>query len=334
MKKRVIGLVIVLLAAVAAHAQATESLKLVQSIPIPNVQGRLDHMGVDVAGKRLFIAALGNNSLEVLDLQQGKWVQSVSGLSKPQGVYYIPELKKVFVANGTDGSCRVFSGSPLKGVGNLPLSLGADLMEYDPDSKMLYVGHGGKDAGKDYGEFAIIDGAKGTQVANIKTEAHPGGIAIERHGRVFVTIPEKNKIVVIDPKKREVTATWDLPKGEQPVSLALDEAHHRLFVGSRKPPQITVLNTDSGEPVASMETIGLLDGISYDATHRRIYASGGEGFLGVYEQRDADHYDPLARIPTAYSARTSLFVPALNRLFVALPRQDNRDAEIQVFQVQ
>jgi DNA-binding beta-propeller fold protein YncE len=334
MKNTVALLAMVLLVSITANAQGTEPLKLVQSIPIPNVEGRLDHMGVDVAGKRLFVAALGNNSLEVIDLEQGKWVQSVSGLSKPQGVYYIPNLKKVFVANGTDGSCRVFSGSPLGKVGTLPLSLGADLMEYDSNSKLLYVGHGGKDAGKDYGEFAMIDGAKGAQVGNIKMEAHPGGIAIERHGRVFVTIPEKNKIAVIDSKKREVIATWDLPKTEQPVSLALDEAHHRLFVGSRKPPLITVINTNSGEPVASMETIGLLDGIAYDATRKRIYASGGEGFLGVYEQRDADHYRPLARIPTAYMARTSLFVPALERLFVALPRQDHRDAEIEVFQVQ
>jgi DNA-binding beta-propeller fold protein YncE len=149
-----------------------------------------------------------------------------------------------------------------------------------------------------------------------------------------VTIPERNRIAVIDSKKHEVTSTWDLPKGEQPVSVALDEAHHRLFVGSRKPPQITVLNTDSGQPVATMETIGLLDGIAYDEAHKKIYASGGEGFLGVYEQRDADHYEAVARIPTAYMARTSLFVPALNRLFVALPRHDNRDAEIQVFEVE
>lgn len=334
MKESVAQLAIVLLMSIAAHAQGTEPLKLVESIPIPNVDGRLDHMGVDVAGKRLFVAALGNNSLEVIDLEQGKWIQSVSGLHKPQGVYYIPKLKKVFVANGTDGFCQVFSGSPLVKAGSLPLSLGADLMDYDPNLKLLYVGHGGKDAGKDYGEFAFIDGAKDAQVANIKTEAHPGGIAIERHGRVFVTIPEKNKIAVIDPKKREVVATWNIPKSDQPVSLALDEAHHRLFVGSRKPPLITVLDTDSGQPVASMETIGLLDGISYDSTHKRVYASGGEGFVAAYAQSDADHYELLARMPTRYMARTSLFVPQLSRLFVALPRQDQHDAEIQVFQVQ
>jgi DNA-binding beta-propeller fold protein YncE len=333
MKKLAVLLVMVGVAS-AAYAQANQPLKLVQTISIPKVDGRLDHLGIDVAGRRLFVAALGNNSLEVIDLDKGTWMQSVAGLSKPQGVYYIPKAKKVFVANGNDGSCRSFAGSPLQPAGKLQLSLGADLMEYDPYLKVLYVGHGGKDAGKEYGEFAIIDGVKGTQLGDIQTEAHPGGIAVERRGRVFVTLPEKNKIILIDPKKRQVTATWDLPQVQQPVSLALDEERHRLFVGSRKPPQITVLDTETGKLVANMETIGLLDGISYDIAHKRIYVSGGEGFVGVYEQRDADHYGALARIPTAYMARTSLFVPAFNRLFVALPRHDNHDAEIQVFEAQ
>lgn len=332
--KKLAVLLIMVIAVGTADAQANQPLRLVQTISIPNVDGRLDHLGIDVAGRRLFVAALGNNSLEVIDLDKGKWVQSLSGLSKPQGVYYIPKAKKVFVANGSDGSCRMFAGSPLQSAGQLQLSLGADLMEYDPYSKVLYVGHGGRDAGKEYGEFAIIDAGKGAQLGDIQTEAHPGGIAIERRGRVFVTIPEKNKIIVVDAKKRQVTATWDLPQTQQPVSLALDEDDHRLFVGSRKPPQITVLDTETGKSVANMETIGLLDGISYDAAHKRIYVSGGEGFVGVYQQRDADHYEPLARIPTAYMARTSLFAPALNRFFVALPRHDNHDAEIQVFETQ
>lgn len=333
MRKLGVLLVMALLADVV-HAQANQPLKLVQTISIPNADGRLDHMGIDVGGRRLFVAALGNNSLEVIDLAEGKWAQSVPGLKKPQGVYYVAKTKKVFVANGNDGSCRMFTGNPLQPAGQLQLSLGADLMEYDSNLKVLYVGHGGKDAGKEYGEFAIIDAVKDSQLGNVQTEAHPGGIAIERRGRVFVTLPEKNKIILIDPKKRQVTATWDLPQVQQPVSLALDEERHRLFVGSRKPPQITVLDTETGKAVANLETIGLLDGISYDAAHKRIYVSGGEGFIGVYQQHDADHYDPVARIPTAYMARTSLFVPALNRLFVALPRHDNHDAEIQVFEPQ
>ena len=332
--KRTVAVVAIVLALIGiSGAQDNGSLKLVQTISIPNVQGRLDHLSVDVAGKRLFVAALGNNSLEVIDLQKGQWVQSITGLSKPQGVFYVPKVNKLFVANGNDGSCRIFSGDPLKPAGSLQLALGADLMEYDPVSKTIYLGYGGKDAGQDFGELAVIDGVKGSHIGDVKTEAHPGGIAID-HGRVFVTIPEKNKIALIDPKTRAVTATWDVPQTEQPVSLALDEADRRLFVGSRKPPRITAFDTQSGKSVGSWETIGLLDGLFYDAAHKRIYASGGEGFIGVYAQRDADHYDPVARIPTAYMARTSLFVPTMHRLFVALPRQDNRDAQVQVYEAQ
>jgi DNA-binding beta-propeller fold protein YncE len=332
--KKVATLVVLLAMSLLTRAQTNGPLKLVQTIPLPNVEGRIDHMGVDVDGKRLFVAALGNNSLEVVDLTKGERVQSVSGLSKPQGVYYVSKLKKVFVANGNDGTFRVFSGNPLQAAGTVQLSLGADLTDYDNGAKLLYVGHGGKDAGKDYGEFGIIDPTKNEHVGDVRTEAHPGGIAIESSGRVFVTLPEKNKVALLDTKMRSVVTTWDVPQTEQPVSLALDESGKRLFVGSRKPPKVAVFDTRSGKIVATWETIGMLDGIFYDAAHKRVYVSGGEGFLGVYQQQDADHYVEAARIPTRFMARTSLFVPALNRLFVALPRQDTKDAEIQVYEPQ
>jgi DNA-binding beta-propeller fold protein YncE len=304
-----------------------------QTIPMPKVEGRLDHLGVDLKGRRLFVAGLGNNSLEVIDLKAGKRVQSIPGFSKPQGVFYVPRLEKLFVANGTDGTCKVLKGKPLSLSNNIKLDLGADLMDYDPESKVLYVGYGGRDAGKENGEFGIVDAVKERHVGDIQTSAHPGGIAMEKKGgRLFLTIPENNEVVVIDRKSQKIVSTWPISVAQQPVAIALDEPHRRLFVGLRKPPQFVVVDTDSGKVITSTESVGLIDGVSFDAAHSRIYVSGGEGFISVYQQRDADRYENLARIPTGYLARTSLFVPELNRLYVALPKQGGREAEIRAYE--
>jgi len=326
---------IVLLLSIAVFSQE-QPLKLVKSIPLPNVEGRIDHMGFDSKGHRLFIAALVNNTLEVVDVNQDKKLQSMSGFSKPQGVYYVPKLKKVFVANGNDGTCKVLGGNPLTVRTSIPLSLGADQMDFDPEASRIYVGHGGKDAGKEYGEIAVIDAATDKHVGDIKTAVHPGGFALEKgRGRMFVTLPESNETVVVDRKTQEVTASWPLPPDtQQPVALALDEANHRLMVGTRKPPRVVVYDTDTGKTVAETETVGVLDGLYFNAKHKQVYASGGEGFLVVYRQNDPDHYEQTARIPTSYLARTSLYVPELDRLYVALPKNDKNGAEIRVYQPQ
>ncbi|HWY71550.1 MAG TPA: YncE family protein [Terriglobales bacterium] len=336
MKRLIVRVSCLLMMLLSIQAFSQEPLKLVQTIPMPNVQGRIDHMGFDVKGHRLFVAALINNTLEVVDVSQGKKLESISGFSKPQGVYYVPRLKKVFVANGNDGTCKVLAGNPFGIVASVPLSLGADQMDFDRNASRLYVGHGGKDAGKDYGEIALIDPASDKQVGTIKTAVHPGGFAIENgRGRMFVTLPENNETIVIDRKTQQVTGSWPLPSDtQQPVALALDEANHRLLVGTRKPPRVVVYDTDNGKIVAEMETVGVLDGLYLNPKHKQIYASGGEGFLVVYQQKDPDHYEQTARIATSYLARTSLFVPELDRLYVALPKNDQSDAEIRVYQPQ
>jgi len=325
----------VLLVSVAAFSQ-DQPLKLVKTIPLLNVEGRIDHMGFDQKGHRLFVAALVNNTLEVVDVAQEKQLQSISGFSKPQGVFYVPKLKKVFVANGSDGTCKVLTGNPLTVQTSITLSLGADQMDFDAEAGRIYVGHGGKDAGKEYGEIAVIDAATNKHIGDIKTAVHPGGFAIERgRGRMFVTLPESNETVIIDRKTQEVTASWPLPSDtQQPVALALDEANHRLLVGTRKPPRVVVYDTDTGKTVAETETVGVLDGLYFSSKHKEVYASGGEGFLVVYRQKDPDHYEQTARIPTSYLARTSLYVPELDRVYVALPKNDKNAAEIRVYQPQ
>ena len=315
----------------AQQSTATKSsapLVLVQRIPLPNVKGRMDHLGIDVEGKRLFAAALGDNqnTVEVIDLQAGKRVSTIPGQSRPQGVFYSTAFKRLFVSNGGDGTYKVFRGDDLKLIDSVPLGINPNHVGYDPATKYLYVGF--RDA--TFGQLAIIDTQTDRNLGVIKTDALPGGIKIESAGpRIFVTLFGATKLGVIDRRKREQIATWPLA---HPVSaLALDEVRHRLFAGGRNPPKLVVLDTTSGKQIAELDCVSGIDDLWYDAARKRIYATGTDG-IAVYDQKDADQYTPMVKVGIAPNAATSIWVPALSRLFVSAPQVGNRDAAILVYE--
>src|SRR5438876_1038850 len=193
-----------------AHSQegAKQPLRLVQTISLPNVRGRLDHMDVDVKGTRLFVAGLENSTLEVVDLQAGKWMRSILGFKKPQGALFVPELNKLFVASGDDGMLRVFRGETLELLDSIHLEPGPNRVVYEPKSKLVYVGYGGKDAGKDYGAVGIIDARNNKLVGAIRVVAHPSELLLDKAGKtLFVFVSIASKLQVIDTNKREVLST-------------------------------------------------------------------------------------------------------------------------------
>lgn len=331
---RIMGLLLV--PVLSVHGQDKLPLKLVQKIPMPNVKGRLDHFGLDLKGRRLFVAALGDdqNTVEVIDLKTGKWVSSIPGQSKPQGLFYSPNFKKLFVANGTDGTCKIFAGDTFKLIDSLPLGTDADHVGYDPATKYLYVGNGDAKSGG----LAIIDTRTNKHIADIKTDARPGGIKIEKSGpQTFVTLSGAAHLGVVDLKKREQITTWATGVAGN-VALALDESHHRLFDGVREPATLIVLDTESGKQVSQVEGVAGIDDLWYDAAHSRVYASGGRGFdvglVYTYQQKDADHYELIGKVPTAPGAGTSFWLPELNRLYVAAPANDKEEAAVLVFEPQ
>src|ERR1700693_5505222 len=182
-----------------------QPLRLVQTIPLPNVKGRLDHMDVDVKGKRLFVAGLENGTFEVVDLQAGKWVRSIPGFKKAQGALFVLELNKLFLASGDDGMLRVFRGDTLELLGSIHLEPGPNRVVYEPKAKLVYVGYGGKDAGKDYGEVGIIDAQNEPVVGGIKVVAYPSELLLDNAGmKLFVFISIANELQVIDTSKRVV----------------------------------------------------------------------------------------------------------------------------------
>jgi DNA-binding beta-propeller fold protein YncE len=317
-----------------ASAENEAALKLVHTIPLPEVDGRIDHFAIDVKGRRAFLAALAKNTIEVVDLSAGRVAHSLPGFAKPQGVLFVPQFNKLVVACGADGSVKTVDATTLAVIHTGSVSPGADAIGYDPRSKEIYVGSGGGDANKEQGDLTVFDAANGAQVASLTTDAHAGGSVVEGHGgRVFVLVPEKSQVVVLDRKTKAQVTKWTIPGIQKDVAIALDEKSHRLFLGVRSPASIVVLDSDSGAVVASVQTVATLDGLSFDADTRRIYTSGGEGFVDVTQQIDADHYERIARIPTGPIARTSVFVPEWHRFYVAVPRDKERGAELRVFEV-
>ena len=312
-----------------------QPLRLLQTISMPNVKGRLDHMDIDVKGKRLFVAGLENGTLEVIDLQGGKWIRSIPGFKKPQGVLYIPELNKLFVASGDDAMLRVFRGDSLELLDSIHLEPGPNRVVYEPKSKLVYVGYGGKDAGKDYGEIGIVNAQNDKLVGDIKVVAHPSELLLNKAGTtLFVFVSIASQLQVIDTAKRQIVSTWPV-SSQRPGDAALDESTSRLFIGTRTPAQMVAMDSKSGREVAHLPTAEGMDGVYFDAGLKRIYVSGGRdlpaGFAYVYQQNGVDRYETIGKIPTRGGAGTSFWSPELSRYYVAAPATEREEAAIVVY---
>lgn len=312
-----------------------QPLRLVQTISLPNVKGRLDHMEVDVKGKRLFVAGLENGTFEVVDLKTGKWVRSIPGFKKPQGALYVPKLNKLFLASGDDGMVRVYRGDTLELLDSIQLEPGPNRVAYEPSSKLVYVGYGGKDAGKDYGEVGVIDAQNDKVVGEIKVVAHPSELLLcKARKTLFVFVSIANTLQVIDTNKGGVLSTWPVTS-QRPGDAAFDESTSRLFIGTRTPAEMVVMDSQSGKEIAHLPTVEGMDGVYFDVGRKRVYVSGGRdlpvGFVYVYQQKDADHYETIGKIPTRGGAGTSFWSPELNRYYVAAPKNDKQDAAILVY---
>jgi DNA-binding beta-propeller fold protein YncE len=320
------GILLLAVVTLGEQASASDPLTLETTISMTEVQGRIDHFSVDLKGQRLFVAALGNNTVEVLDIKGAKRLHTISGLQEPQGLFYLPSENKLFVANAKDGTCKIYDATSFKLMKTIEYGEDADNIRSDAAAHHVYVGYGS-------GALGILD-TNGNRLSDIKLDAHPESFQIEKNGdRIFVNLPDSQKIAVVDRKQKAVVGQWQTDSAQSNFPMALDEANHRLFAVCRRPAVLLVLNTESGAVVAKVPTVGDSDDVFYDAARKRIYASGGEGAISVIEQQDSDRYREIARIPTVKGARTSFFVPELRRLFLAVRRQGSQAAAIRVYAV-
>jgi hypothetical protein len=245
-------------------------------------------------------------------------------------------FNKVFVASGDDGMLRVFRGDTLELLNEIKLDLGPNRVAYDPQTKLLYVGYGGKDAGKDNGEVGIIDAKTDKHVGDVKVEAHPSELLLNKSGKtLFVFVSVASKVQVVDTKKREVVSTWPV-SSQRNGDGAFDESAHRLLIGTRTPSQMIAMDSQTGKEVADLPTVEGMDGVYFNAALKRVYVSGGRdndvGYVFVYQQKDADHYETIGKIPTRSGAGTSFWSPELNRYYVAAPANEKEEAAILVFE--
>jgi len=304
-------------------AQTVAPLVLEAKIALGEVSGRIDHLSIDPKRQRLFVAELGNNSLGVVDLAARKVLRRISGLSEPQGVAYVPFADSVYVANAGDGSVHVLRGDDLAPIGRIELGDDADNVRVDAQRSRVLVGYG-------KGALAIIDPATRTKAADIRLKGHPEGFQIDEAGtQVFVNVPDARDIEVVDLAS-EANRSLPTQGAGSNFPMAIDAETHRVLVVFRSPPTLMALSSQDGRVAAKLEICGDADDVFVDPRRRRVYVSCGEGVVDVLEQGETG-YRQVARVPTVSGARTSLFVPELDRLFVAVRAGSNEPAAIWVF---
>jgi DNA-binding beta-propeller fold protein YncE len=300
-------------------------LALVQSIALPHVEGRIDHLAFEPRAERLLVAALGNDTVEVVETRSGRDIRSLAGFREPQGIEVEPDAGLIGVANGGGTGVQLLDADDFRP--GAIVSLGDDADDMRLQSGLFYVGYGS-------GAIAAIDPAKHAVTGTAKVPGHPEAFSLEHAGtRIFVNVPSAGRIAVIDRRTMAVVANWPVTAARDNYPMALDEAHHRLFIGCRDPARVLVYDTRSGRMVESFSVVGDTDDLFYDAKRNRVYVSGGEGYLDAFEERAGGGFTRVAHVPTASGARTSLFVPEQSRLYLAVPHRGTQRAEIRVYAV-
>ncbi len=303
-------ILILLLLNLSAGVVNAEPLALQRTIALKGVSGRIDHMAIDADRKRLFVAELGNGTLDVIDLEAGRVIQRIEGLKEPQGVGYAPHPDIVAIASGGDGSVRLFHGADLSAAGAVALGDDADNVRFDQATGDFIVGYGS-------GGLAVISPTNGAVRSRIQLAAHPESLQIDAASRrAYVNVPDARQIAVVDLKAAQQTATWRVPGLTANFPLALDEGGGTIASVFRSPPRLVVLDAHSGKATSSLTTCGDADDVFFDNRRHRLYVSCGEGSVDVWQQ-EGTGYRHLGLIRTAKGARTSLFVPTLDRLYVA-----------------
>lgn len=310
----------------AAAAMPAQTLRLARAIELPGVEGRIDHMAFDAARQRLFVAALGNNTVEVIDVNAGREVKSLVGFSEPQGMVYLAEFNRLYVANGGDGTLRVVDATTLATMATVKFDDDdADNVRYDAASKLVYVGYGS-------GELGIVDPGTNALLGTIPLPGHPESFQLEqRSSRIFVNVPGAHEVAVVDRTAKTKTGSWSPGLATGNFPMALDEANRRAFVGCRWPARLLVFDTATGREVARLDLHGDCDDLFFDARRKLIYASCGAGFIDIFEQVGSDEYRLKEAVATVAKARTCLF--AGDRLYLAVPRRGNEPALVRVYDI-
>jgi DNA-binding beta-propeller fold protein YncE len=315
-----------------AAAEKTSPLVLTGSIPLPNVQGRIDHMSLDPKG-RLFVSALGNNTEEVVDLAAGTRSRSIGGIPRPQGVVYCADVNKLFVGSD-EGKLYIYDASTFDLIGSIEYGDDVDNLRYDTGTKQVYVGYGSGETGA----IGVVDATTNQRLPKeFKLGAHPESFQLESTGpNIYVNVPDLKQIAVIN-RNTGAISRWRIAFDSN-FPMALDESSHRLFVATRSPARLLVFDTTSGHMISALPCVQGSDDLFFDAARKRIYITGGEGYINVFEQDNGEHYHLAAKIPSGLGARTAGYFgkgrKGFDLFYVAVPARATSAAEVLIYTVQ
>ncbi|MEP6754872.1 MAG: hypothetical protein ABJA67_05180 [Chthonomonadales bacterium] len=328
MKTSMISFLCLLLLSSGIAFKLSDPLRLIQTISLTGVEGRIDHLAYDAVHGRLFVAALGNNTVEVVDVKSGERIRSIKGFREPQGIAYLPKVNQICVASGQGTGIDFLDGTSYNILHSVPLGDDSDNVRYEAGTNEIAVGFGS-------GKLAFIEPVSRTVLWKIDLAGHPESFQMEGTGsRTFVNVPTAGHIAVVDRKLRSIVSTWPIVAVKSNFPMALDESSHRLFVGCRNPAKTLVYDTLTGKVVANLYIVGDTDDLFYDEQRKRLYISGGAGFVDVFQKKEGDQFDRISHLQTATGARTSLFVAKTRRLYLAIPHRGDQKAEIRVYELQ
>jgi DNA-binding beta-propeller fold protein YncE len=300
---------------------------LIKTILLPEVKGRIDHMDVNLKDQILYVAALGNNTLEVVDLTTGKILKSIKGLHEPQGIGYVPQTSEILVANGDNGDCYFYNSRGFEKTATLHLQADADDVRFDSASEKLYVGYGD-------GGISVIDPETHKQIADIKLPAHPESFQIDKKlNLLYVNLPNAKMVGVIELDRQIMTGKWERAQPSANFPMALDSIHHQVFVGYRNPARLIVFDGRSGKEIGNINMAGDADDLYYDLKTDRVFVSGGAGSIDIFQRQKDYSFAQIAGIPTRNGARTSLLIPQLNLFVLAERAVSGKPADLLVYKV-
>jgi DNA-binding beta-propeller fold protein YncE len=317
----------------AAASSELTPVTLTRITPLPEIVGDFDHFAVDLKRGHLFVSAEEHHSIEMFDVKTGEHLRSIPGVKTPHTLAFVPEMDELFVADGGDNACIVLSGADYRQVDRIPLGPGPDAALYDPESKLFYIGNGGRKAKTEMSVITAISVMNHSTAFEIPVEGNNlESMAVDHaHNRFFVNIRDKKQVGVIDLGTKQVVATWTSPEMNRNTTLTFDAATQRVFVAGRTPGKLFIFDASTGKTMATYDCVNIADGMVWDAVSRRIYITGSQG-LSIFHQTSKDQYEQLTQLPTN-GGKTTIYVPELKTLFIVHPKTSIDDAALLVYHV-
>ena len=323
-------------AGLASTAVAADPLRLLGRTDVPHFEGDFDHFAADVKGNRLFLAGEEKGTLEVFDLKTGKHLKTVKGFDEPHAIHFMPEKNRLIVTDSGGSMTKILDAKTYGVVGKITLVPGADVLSYDPSTRRAWITTGGKNADPKLKQttVSVVDVDSGRSVGEVKFDTDfTEGIAAEQKGqRVFINLAGRSEVAVVDKATFKPIATWPVKEGQNNSSMALDEDNARLFIVTRKPFKFVVIDTSTGKSVASFDAPKRTNELQFDKANRRIYLAGDD-YVAVFAQKDADHYQEVARVKSEVGAKTAILVPEVGKLYVAVAGKGSVKAGVLRYEV-